>query len=76
MTLGIPIAAYKTEGPAVPLTFLGIEVNTIAGELRFPNKKRQRGAVEPVGGPESPSGALRPVRKPEAGRNHVTTPPQ
>ena len=38
-TLGIPIANHKTEGPAVTLTFLGIEVDTVAGELRLPADK-------------------------------------
>ena len=41
-TLGIPIASHKTEGPATSLTFLGIEVDTVAGELRLPRDKLQR----------------------------------
>ena len=41
-TLGIPIASHKTEGPAVALTFLGTEVDTVAGELRLPREKLQR----------------------------------
>lgn len=40
--LGIPIASHKTAGPATTLTFLGIEIDTIASELRLPEDKRQR----------------------------------
>ncbi len=40
--LGVPIAAHKTEGPATTITFLGIEMDTIAGELRLPQDKLQR----------------------------------
>ena len=41
-TLGIPIADHKTEGPTTSLVFLGIEVDTAAGELRLPRDKLQR----------------------------------
>ena len=40
--LGIPIADHKRDGPTTCLTFLGIEVDTIAGELRLPSDKMQR----------------------------------
>ena len=40
--LGIPFASQKTEGPATSLVFLGIEVDTVAGELRLPRDKLQR----------------------------------
>ena len=38
--LGVPIA--ETEGPSSYLVFLGIEIDTVAGELRFPTDKLQR----------------------------------
>jgi hypothetical protein len=37
--LGIPMAAAKAEGPATCLTFLGIELDTIAMEARLPDKR-------------------------------------
>ena len=40
--LGVPIAKHKTEGPATCLTFLGIEVDTVAFELRLPEEKLTR----------------------------------
>ena len=40
--LGVPVATHKTEGPATCLVFLGIEIDTIAGELRLPQVKLQR----------------------------------
>ena len=40
--LGIPIVSQKTEGPATSLVFLGIEVDTVAGELLLPRDKLQR----------------------------------
>ena len=40
--LGVPIAGHKTEGPATCLVYLGIEVDTLAGELRLPRDKLQR----------------------------------
>jgi hypothetical protein len=40
--IGVPIAAHKTEGPTTCLVFLGIELDTIAGELRLPDEKLQR----------------------------------
>ena len=40
--LGIPIAEHKRDGPATCLTFLGIEVDTRAFELRLPADKLQR----------------------------------
>ena len=41
-TLGVPIAMHKTEGPTTCLVFLGIEVDTAAGELRLPQEKLLR----------------------------------
>ena len=40
--LGVPIAAHKTEGPAHVITFLGIEVDTVAQEVRLPMEKLMR----------------------------------
>ena len=40
-TLGVPIADHKRDGPTTCLTFLGIEVDTVAGELRLPAVKLQ-----------------------------------
>ena len=37
--LGIPIAQEKVEGPLTTLTFLGIEVDTVAMQLRLPATK-------------------------------------
>lgn len=41
-SLGVPIADHKRDGPTTCLTFLGIEVDTLAGQLRLPADKRQR----------------------------------
>ena len=40
--LGIPIAEHKRDGPTTCLTFLGIEVDTIAGQLRLLADKLDR----------------------------------
>lgn len=40
--LGVPIAAHKSEGPTTCLTFLGIEIDTVAGQLRLPTDKLDR----------------------------------
>ena len=40
--LGVPIAEHKREGPTTCLTFLGIEVDTVAGQLRLPADKLDR----------------------------------
>ena len=40
--LGVPLAAHKKEGPTTCLTFLGIEIDTIVGELRLPDEKIHR----------------------------------
>ena len=37
--LGIPLAEEKVEGPSTSLTFLGIEIDTVAGEVRLPRAK-------------------------------------
>lgn len=37
--LGVPIAAHKTEGPWVVITFLGIELNTGTMVVRLPDEK-------------------------------------
>ena len=40
--LGIPIAEHKRDGPSTCIVFLGIEIDTIAGELRLPADKLHR----------------------------------
>ena len=40
--LGFPVAPDKTEGPATTLVFLGIEIDTVAQQLRLPEDKLQR----------------------------------
>ena len=40
--LGVPIADHKRDGPATCLTYLGIEVDTLAGQLQMPGDKLQR----------------------------------
>jgi hypothetical protein len=40
--LGVPMAAHKREGPTTRLTYLGIEVDTVAGQLRLPSEKLHR----------------------------------
>ena len=40
--LGVPIADRKTEGPATTLVFLGIELDSVAGEIRLPKEKLER----------------------------------
>ena len=40
--LGVPMAVHKREGPTTCIIFLGIEVDTVAGELRLPVEKMQR----------------------------------
>ena len=40
--LGVPIAEHKRDGPTTCLTFLGIEIDTMASELRLPRDKLQR----------------------------------
>ena len=39
--LGVPIAAHKCEGPITCLTFLGIEIDTVAGQLHLPKDRLQ-----------------------------------
>ena len=40
--LGIPLADHKTEGPATWITFLGIMIDTMAGQLSLPPEKLAR----------------------------------
>jgi len=40
--LGVPMAPGKKEGPTTALTFLGIFVDTVAGELKLPEDKQLR----------------------------------
>ena len=40
--LGVPIAEHKTDGPTTCLVFLGIEIDTVAGQLRLPGDKLRR----------------------------------
>ena len=37
--LGLPVAPEKTEGPGTVLTFLGIEIDTVACQLHLPQEK-------------------------------------
>lgn len=39
--LGVPLAPNKEEGPSTKLTLLGIEIDTVKGELRLPAEKLQ-----------------------------------
>ena len=39
---GVPIAVHNTEGPSTEVTFLGIQIDTIKGELRLPQDKMTR----------------------------------
>ena len=41
-TLGVPTAEHKRDGPTAQLTYLGIEVDTIARTLRLPADKLHR----------------------------------
>ena len=40
--LKVPLASHKREGPTTGLTFLGITIDTVAGEMRLPPEKLQR----------------------------------
>lgn len=40
--LGIPLATEKCGGPQTCLTFLGLEVDTVLGEVRIPKEKFRR----------------------------------
>ena len=40
--LGVPIAEHKRDGPSTCIVLLGIEIDTIAGELRLPADKLHR----------------------------------
>ena len=40
--LGVPIAEHKRDGPTTCLTFLGIEIDTVASQLRLPSEKLHR----------------------------------
>ena len=40
--LGVQVAPEKMEGPATVLTFLGIEIDTVARQLELPSDKLQR----------------------------------
>ena len=40
--LGVPLATHKSVGPTTCLTFLGIEIDTLAMELRLPRDKLNR----------------------------------
>ena len=39
--LGIPIATHKSEGPTTCIIFLGIEIDTMSGQLRLPDETAQ-----------------------------------
>ena len=36
---GVPIAAEKTEGPVTKITFLGLEIDSVVGQVRVPQDK-------------------------------------
>ena len=40
--LGVPMAPHKRDGRTTCLIFLGIQIDTVAGELRLPEEKLQR----------------------------------
>ena len=40
--LGVPVAPHKCVGPLTRITFLGIEVDTVALELRLPGEKLEK----------------------------------
>ncbi len=40
--LGVPLASHKREGPTTCITFLGILIETVAGQLRLPQEKLTR----------------------------------
>ena len=39
LSLGVPIADHKRDGPTTCLTYLGIEIDTVEGQLRLPATK-------------------------------------
>jgi hypothetical protein len=41
-TLNIPMASHKREGPSTCITILGIEIDTVSGQLRLPADKLTR----------------------------------
>ena len=47
--LSVPIADHKRDGPTTCLTFLGIEVDTMAGQLRLPTEKLHLLPITPSG---------------------------
>ena len=40
--LGIPLALHKKDGPTTCIVFLGIEIDSVHGELRLPAEKMER----------------------------------
>ena len=40
--LGVPVASHKCVGPLTCITFLGIEVDTVAFELHLPGEKLEK----------------------------------
>ena len=40
--LGVPLTSHKKEGPLTCMSFLGIELDTVAGELCLPSEKLHR----------------------------------
>ena len=41
-SLGVPVAQEKTEGPSSSITYLGIVIDTVKGEIRLPQEKLAR----------------------------------
>lgn len=44
--LGVPLAEDKTEGPTTHLCFLGIEIDSVAGECRLPQEKVRHSGMQ------------------------------
>ena len=40
--LGVPMAPHKRDGPTTCLVFVGIQIDTVTGELRLPDEKLHR----------------------------------
>ena len=48
--LGVPLVADKSEGPVTALVYLGIVIDTMAGELQLPDNKLPRLKTSPAMG--------------------------
>ena len=45
-SLGVPVALEKLEGPPTTLTFLGLQLDTVRGQLSLPEEKLSRLQIE------------------------------